>query len=793
MRWVFEHAYGIQLKNPAHLRSLGFRVLPTGDGYPFSYWKMEPLPSWTKEYLLSDRDAADPVRYLLTFRPFDRLPSPLKEKYLDGKLNLLPFPGSMVLWGIPEYIRLQEKLYNAIQMPMLRLVKRDEGFSGLRVPQSGWVHQPKAPGEKAKILEEFIVNNYIRTSRFDRFRRNEDGLLKSHEIDPVLQTLFSTNLEALDLYNKPMARNSQILNEFIELLLDGPRADREKIGKAALQLMAGGLFRYRFYFPPMHAGLYEVFWHRPLVACISHETGKPEIAPPDLLTGYLTGYLTDQPDPANAVELWPRFRRREPFLSALHNFNPAHDDYPKQTSLNVIALLDAWESLGERPLDRDFARGLIRIPREESLEGWLASFPGRSFDRSQAEKVIHCVKEILEQEEKAPRPQDNLTFRHTATRAYEEAYWNQIHFLAHGDFINKDNADVILDQATLRMAKHPQRDLHKLGDHLIRAHREAIVAAGMEGKAEVGELPFQWETDFEYSLYGGWKANQEGTEYERNILVIIPGKNRGEAVVLADHYDTAYMGDVFDPTLGGSGARLSAAGADDNYSATAALLVAAPIFLQMSKEGTLERDIWLLHLTGEEFPADCLGARNFCQNIVQRTLKMKGRDDRWKDLSAVTVKGVLVMDMIAHNRDNARDIFQIAPGKTGDSLRLADQARKACRIWNANVPAWNASPARKGCRPGQRIKDIHEIPPKALHLRVEGEIRTWEDPESTLYNTDGMIFADTGIPVILFMENYDIDRGGYHDTHDTMENIDLDYGAAVSAIAIETIARLAAF
>jgi hypothetical protein len=41
------------------------------------------------------------------------------------------------------------------------------------------------------------------------------------------------------------------------------------------------------------------------------------------------------------------------------------------------------------------------------------------------------------------------------------------------------------------------------------------------------------------------------------------------------------------------------------------------------------------------------------------------------------------------------------------------------------------------------------------------------------------------------MENYDISRSGYHDTHDTMKNIDLDYGAAVSAIAIETIARLA--
>ena len=47
---------------------------------------------------------------------------------------------------------------------------------------------------------------------------------------------------------------------------------------------------------------------------------------------------------------------------------------------------------------------------------------------------------------------------------------------------------------------------------------------------------------------------------------------------------------------------------------------------------------------------------------------------------------------------------------------------------------------------------------------------------STLYNTDGQIFSDAGVPVVLFMENYDINRSGYHDTHDTVENIDLDYG-----------------
>lgn len=790
MQWVFQYAYGIRLKDTGHLSSLGFRILPSGDTFPFEYWQMKKLPSWIKKYLISDRDEPDNVKYLLTFRPFDKLPPEVKARYLDGKMHLLPFPGSLVLWGIPEYIKLQETLYNAIQIPMLRLVKRSEGINGLRVPQSGWMHEPKVPWEKAKILEEFIVNSYIRTNRWDKFHRNEDGLLKSTEIDPVIDTLFSTNLKDLDLYNKPMARNSQIFSEAVELLLDGPGAGREKIAASALKIMEGGLFRYRFYFPPMLAGLHEVIWHRPMVACISAKTGQPVIAP-DLLTGYLTGYPVANPDLANAVELWPRIHQRDLYLSILHNFNPVHDHYLHQTSLNLMALLETRELLGNRLLERDFARGLIRTPKNEPLEAWLASFPGRSVDPRKAKSIITFIGNILEPEKKKQYSGKNITFTETATRDYEERYWNQIHFLAHGKFINKDNADVVQDQPTLKMTSHPQRDLHKLGNYLIKQHRRAILDSGMEGSAEAGELSFYWETDFEFLNYGGWKANQDGTGYERNILVIIPGKNRKEAVVMADHYDTAYMADVFDKSAGGSGARLSAAGADDNYSATSTLLLAAPVFLRMSKEGKLERDIWLLHLTGEEFPSDCLGARNFCQNVVQRTLKMRKGDNSFRDLSDVSVKGVLVMDMIAHNRDNDRDIFQISPGKSGASLKLAYLAGKACQAWNSNVPKWNETPDRKGCKPGERIGDVSMMPSKALHLIVEGQIRTWDDPHSTLYNTDGIIFSDSGIPVILFMENYDISRSGYHDTHDTMENIDLDYGSAVSAIAIETIATLA--
>jgi hypothetical protein len=108
---------------------------------------------------------------------------------------------------------------------------------------------------------------------------------------------------------------------------------------------------------------------------------------------------------------------------------------------------------------------------------------------------------------------------------------------------------------------------------------------------------------------------------------------------------------------------------------------------------------------------------------------------------------------------------------------------------------------RAGCKRGERIRcdqqvmdsGLHiRIPEKALFLPLEGEVRTWEDPTSSLYNTDVMIFSDLGIPCVLFMENYDIHRKGYHDTHDTMENIDLDYGAALSAIAVETVAQIAA-
>src|SRR6185436_20687626 len=149
---------------------------------------------------------------------------------------------------------------------------------------------------------------------------------------------------------------------------------------------------------------------------------------------------------------------------------------------------------------------------------------------------------------------------------------------------------------------------------------------------------------------------------------------------MADHYDTAYEEDVFSKTK----RRIAATGADDNHSATAALMLAAPIFQKLD----LACDIWLVHLTGEEFPADCLGARHLCQRIIEEKM---------------TIDAVFVLDMVAHNNDRARDVFQICPGWGRESMELARLARKANIAWNDSAGRWNESAGRT--RRGVRGKD----------------------------------------------------------------------------------------
>ena len=250
--------------------------------------------------------------------------------------------------------------------------------------------------------------------------------------------------------------------------------------------------------------------------------------------------------------------------------------------------------------------------------------------------------------------------------------------------------------ASLRLGAH--RDLERAGDRLHERHRALIDRHGLTGRAQIVDHTFRWHTELAMSWSDAWVKNQLRQANERNVVVMIPGRERGEVVIMADHYDTAYMEDVYEKERGGDGLRAAAAGADDNASATSALLAAADILLPLAHTGQLRRDVWLVHLTGEEFPADCLGARALARALVERNLRLAAEDGSLIDVSRVRAAGIFVLDMIGHNNGRDRDVFQIACGEGAASARLARAAHMANRRWNEVAAQRNRRPGA-GRRP----------------------------------------------------------------------------------------------
>ncbi len=804
-RALLGRAYKESAARLADLHAAGFRILPVKIGASASS-HAEPWPTWAGEYLLGEAESLRGVNYLLTFRPFRDLPPAVKRKYFAGKLNLLPFPGSLLFWGCERYHKLADHIRLAQQIPLLHFLERHEAMGKIRVPQSGWFEEaapdgslPHGRGSAGATKEPAwmpIRDTYKRSYRQARKHRFEDHLVDAHE-HRLPHTLFSTRSQDIDLYHKPMARNVQLWDGAYNAILDGPAASGLDIHRAAETVAAGGTFGYRFLFPAMCVGKHEIYWHRPLVAYYDQRTKHPVLidsAP----TGYLTAYEAGGKSFADPIELWPRFLRRENHLENVALFHALEQRPPWRTLTNVRKVLDAHERNQSQPIARSYARQLLTVPKSLTLEGWLRKLPSlvKKHDRDRAARLAKHLRTCLAPAPPLPQGRgsslaSSLTFQHTANRAFEEAYWNTIAFLSAGKFVNKNNADCVTDHCTQPVLKHLSRDLESMGDHLLSYYRELVAERGMSDMVHLGELPFKWETQYPFTWMGGWRNNQEGRAYERNLLVVIPGRDRSRAVLMADHYDTAYMYDHYDKHEGGYGARLSAPGADDNCSATAALMLGAHAFLDLSRQGKLACDVWLLHLTGEEYPAEGIGACRMCQWFVEGTLALHAKNGLRQDLSGVRVQGLYVLDMIAHNINRDRNIFQISPGASRESQWLAYQAHAANQAWNQATEAWNKQPARKRAGPGKRSRDIQKMPPIARYLPLHGEIRPHYDPRSTLFNTDGQGFSDIGVPVVLFMENYDINRVGYHDTHDNMTLINLDYGAALAAITIESVARAA--
>ncbi|CAM4876636.1 unnamed protein product [Rotaria socialis] len=236
---------------------------------------------------------------------------------------------------------------------------------------------------------------------------------------------------------------------------------------------------------------------------------------------------------------------------------------------------------------------------------------------------------------------------------------------------------------------------------------------------------------------------------QANLIVYIPARGSyrcHEPVVFIDHIDTAFEADTFDDT----GERRSTPGADDNVSGLIALLQSAAI-LQKTQENAC-RDIWLVHVTGEEYPAASLGISHFLQQLF---------------IKKQSIYTAVIVDMIGHRVNRSDPIVQVNAGDTTKSLLMAELAISYVypRIKNDLI-----------------LQNLRPV------------LRRWSDPLAYLYNTDGVRFVEYGFNCLLFNEhiNYheNFERDGYHDTFDTVDLIDFEYGQTVSQYAIATVAML---
>jgi hypothetical protein len=224
---------------------------------------------------------------------------------------------------------------------------------------------------------------------------------------------------------------------------------------------------------------------------------------------------------------------------------------------------------------------------------------------------------------------------------------------------------------------------------------------------------------------------------QTNLFAEISGSDsRLAPLLVADHVDTA-----LDEDLALKGIYQAVPGADDNATASAALLRAAAIL----KDRPPQRSIWLVHFTGEEFPADDLGARALVSQMLG------DRQD---------IAGLVLLDMIGF-AGTGETQFQINPGPHAASLQMASVALDAQA----------------------------DVSPQLTPL-----LEPRYSDRSYLYNTDGIILSENGYPVVLINEHLNyytrLMRAAYHDMGDTSDKVNFAFAVALTKVAIETTARL---
>ena len=143
------------------------------------------------------------------------------------------------------------------------------------MPQAGWMHEPHPAHPVPDPRHIPLRNTFRRTHRWARIHRHEDELGVADGEDRVAHVLFSTAPDDLGLYGKPMARNVQLWTHDFQLLWTAPAPSPPSSNGPPRHSAKAAISAIASYIRPCSVGQYEVYWHRPLVACLPSGTGRP--------------------------------------------------------------------------------------------------------------------------------------------------------------------------------------------------------------------------------------------------------------------------------------------------------------------------------------------------------------------------------------------------------------------------------------------------------------------------------------------------------------------------------------
>ena len=248
---------------------------------------------------------------------------------------------------------------------------------------------------RSKDVRGPVRNTFLRTNRWGRVHRYEDELKVTGQEDRVAHVLFSTAADDVGLYGKPMARNAQVWTRDFELLLDGPRATSRELAAAAEKVAAGGLFGYRFYYPPMRvwrarsflasaAGRLSLGREVTVVVC------RRAAGLFDGATGPIEPQLTT---PGRTLAAAARSRG---LSTGRHRFSArprsARITARRSTSASCWMPSVCW---AQGPCRAIWRRSLLTLPKHETLDDWLESLPDRAVSAEVGQRVQQLLAECI--------------------------------------------------------------------------------------------------------------------------------------------------------------------------------------------------------------------------------------------------------------------------------------------------------------------------------------------------------------------------------------------------------------